>query len=194
MDPAQPHPQSPEESTGFWHYVAMTLGVIFGGGALFLGGAMVLGAIGNPKAAPQASAGPILAGGGALEEFNITIKPGTANPFSYDTPSFTVKAGGHVKVSFLNQGAAAPLPHNFCICKSGSKDAVIAETQKMMTDPNAMAKGFVPESSLILWHTKLLLPAQTETIEFIAPSAGEYPYLCTFPGHAVTMSGVMKVE
>ncbi len=158
MDPAQPHSHSPEESTGFWHYVAMAMGVIFGGGALFLGGALVLGAIANPKAAPQASAGPILAGAGAPDEFVFTIKPGTGNPMSYDTTSFTVKAGGHVKITFLNQSALAPLPHNMCICKPGSKDAMMAEANKMMTDPNAMAKGFIPESSLILWHTKLIPP------------------------------------
>jgi len=191
---SHPTPHTSEDSTGFWHYVAMTLGIVFGGFALFLAGAMVLGGIGNPKGVPQASAAPVLAGPGALEEFEFTIKPGTGNPMSYDITSFTVKAGGHVKITFLNQSALAPLPHNMCICKPGSKDAMMAEANKMMTDPNAMAKGFIPESSLILWHTKLIPPGQAETFDFIAPAAGEYPYLCTFPGHAVTMNGVMKVE
>ena len=58
-----------------------------------------------------------------------------------------------------------------------------------------MAKNYIPESSDILWHTKLVQPGQTETLEFVAPAeAGDYPYLCTFPGHWLLMQGVMKVE
>ena len=31
-------------------------------------------------------------------------------------------------------------------------------------------------------------------IEFTAPAAGDYPYMCTFPGHGAIMKGVMKVQ
>jgi azurin len=65
----------------------------------------------------------------------------------------------------------------------------------MLTDPQAMAKHYVPESPDILFHTKLVQPGQVESIEFDAPAEpGDYPYLCTFPGHWLLMQGVMKVE
>lgn len=116
-----------------------------------------------------------------------------ANPLTYDTPVFTVKAGQPLRVIFSND-AAVPLQHNLCICKPGSKDAMIEEANKMMADPNGLAKGFVPDSPLILWHTRLLNPKESETIECTPSTPGDYPYLCTFPGHAGLMNGVMKVE
>jgi len=46
----------------------------------------------------------------------------------------------------------------------------------------------------ILHHTKLLGPNETETLEFTAPKAGIYPYICLFPGHYVLMKGQMIVK
>jgi azurin len=38
-------------------------------------------------------------------------------------------------------------------------------------------------------------PKADFTIHFDAPKEkGDYPYLCTFPGHWMVMNGVMKVE
>ena len=43
--------------------------------------------------------------------------------------------------------------------------------------------------------TKLLQPGQNETITFKAPTEpGDYPFLCTFPGHATMMKGVLTVK
>jgi azurin len=30
-------------------------------------------------------------------------------------------------------------------------------------------------------------------IDFIAPAPGEYPFICTYPGHAAFMHGVLHV-
>ena len=54
--------------------------------------------------------------------------------------------------------------------------------------------GFVPPSSDVIWASKLIDHGKEQVIEFTAPSKpGEYPYVCTFPGHAMMMRGVMKV-
>ena len=37
-------------------------------------------------------------------------------------------------------------------------------------------------------------PDESETISFTAPEAGDYEYVCTFPGHFAMMRGVMKVK
>lgn len=112
---------------------------------------------------------------------------------TYDTLTFTVKAGQPVKLTFTND-SAVPLQHNVCVCKPGSKDAVMAEALKMMADPNGLAKSFVPSTPDILWHTKLVNPRESETLEFTPPAPGDYPYLCTFPGHTALMNGIMKAE
>jgi azurin len=141
--------------------------------------------------AAAATAAPAAAASGVAE---ITIKPDVANPLAYDTKEFKVKAGQKVKLIFNNTHPAVPQPHNIVIAKPGTKDKLLALAMAMAAAPDGMAKGFIPESPDILFHTKLLQPNTSETLEFTAPAAGEYPYLCTFPGHGIIMNGVMKVD
>lgn len=67
----------------------------------------------------------------------------------------------------------------------------------MMTDPQAMAKGYVPDAAKedIIANTKLVMPNATETIEFTAPAeAGDYPLHVYFPhGHWLLMKGMMRI-
>ncbi|MBT3479957.1 MAG: hypothetical protein HN457_00795, partial [Opitutales bacterium] len=65
----------------------------------------------------------------------------------------------------------------------------------MAASPDGLGKHFVPDMPQVLFHTKLLQPDTSETIRFIAPTKpGEYPYICSFPGHWIVMRGVMTVE
>jgi azurin len=208
------------ESGSFWSTANIVIAAAVGGFALFWGGALMVGTIRQtagtkaeaspapaaaapaaaeaPAAAPAAPAATAAAApapaAASTEVIAITIKPDTANPLAYDTKEFTVKAGAKVKLTFNNVHPAVPQPHNIVIGSAGSKDKLMGLAMQMATAPDGMAKGFIPEAPEILFHTKLLQPNQTETIEFTAPAAGDYPYLCTFPGHAVLMNGVMKVQ
>ncbi len=209
---------NPPESGSFWSVANIVIAAAVGGFALFWGGALMIGTIRQtagtkeaasppatapaaaapaaaeaPAAAPAAAAAPAPAAA-STEVIEITLKPDTANPLAYDTKEFTVKAGAKVKLTFNNVHPTVPQPHNIVIGSAGSKDKLMGLAMQMATAPDGMAKGFIPEAPEILFHTKLLQPNQTETIEFTAPAAGEYPYLCTFPGHAVLMNGVMKVQ
>jgi len=124
----------------------------------------------------------------------ITIKPDAANPLMFDQKALTVKAGAKVKITFDNK-SAVPQPHNLLIVKPGKLQAVGALANAMLSDPQAMAKDYIPESEDILFHTKLIQPGQTGVLEFTAPAeAGVYPYLCTFPGHWMLMQGNLTVE
>ncbi|MEZ0273486.1 MAG: plastocyanin/azurin family copper-binding protein [Roseimicrobium sp.] len=126
----------------------------------------------------------------------VILKPDNANPLAYDPTSktFTVKVGEKFKVTLENK-ATIPQPHNLLICKPGSLQKVGAAANGMLTDPQAMAKDYVPESPEVLHHTKLVQPGQSESLEITAPSEpGDYVYLCTFPGHWILMNGIMKVE
>ena len=131
------------------------------------------------------------------EVATIELKPHATNPLGYDKTDLTVKAGQKVKLTLNNTGSIAPQPHNFLLIKPGKDQAVGAQANAMMTDPQAMAKSYIPDASKddIIANTKLVQPNSTETIEFTAPAeAGDYPYMCTFPGHGAIMNGVMKVE
>lgn len=208
------HHDTHENSGGFWPLIARLCGITFGLFALVAGSSLIISGIKNTRntgPAPATStaassssmpAGPMIATPAAAASHPaatadgsaITIKPDAVNPLAYDTKSFTVKAGLPVKLTFSND-TAVPLQHNLCICKIGTKDAIIALATTMMAQPDALAKGYIPESPDILWHTRLLNQKESQTLEFTAPAEkGDYPYLCTFPGHAILMNGVMKVE
>lgn len=202
------------QTGGFWFLTARILSIALVLFALLAGGAFIVGgfklsrahgpkpavAVAAPAApAPTAPASPAAPAPSAppaatASANEIIIKPGADNPLTYDIKNFTVKAGQKVKVTFNNQ-SAVPQPHNLILGKIGSKDRLMAAAANMVTDPNGMSKGYIPESPDIIVHTKLLNPGQRETLEFTAPEEkGDYPYLCSFPGHSILMNGVMKVE
>ena len=67
---------------------------------------------------------------------------------------------------------------------------------EMAKDPREVKRGqYVPKSTKVLFHTGMVPPDSTEALRFTAPKkTGEYPYICTFPGHWVIMRGVMVVK
>lgn len=109
----------------------------------------------------------------------------------FDLNWFVAEAGKPVQVSLVNPDA---MPHNLVIIKPGTVNEVstAAVAMPMPTDPDV--KPFVPNSPAVLQATKLLNEGETAQLSFTAPAqAGEYVYLCTFPGHWVRMYGVMLV-
>lgn len=106
---------------------------------------------------------------------------------------FTVKAGKPVRLHFTNPDVTE---HNLLILEKGTPISEVGEAaNRMATDPEAAKKHFIPKDKRILHATKLLKQNTAETLRFVAPEEpGDYPYLCTFPGHWVIMKGVMTVK
>ncbi|SKA97051.1 Azurin [Prosthecobacter debontii] len=104
----------------------------------------------------------------------------------------TVKAGEKLTLTFKNPDV---VPHNWLLAKPGSLQKLGDKVNLMITDPQGLAKHYVPESDDVLVYTDMTQPKQSFTIHFEAPQEkGDYPYLCTFPGHWMVMNGVLKVE
>ncbi|MDA0700360.1 MAG: GDSL-type esterase/lipase family protein, partial [bacterium] len=79
----------------------------------------------------------------------------------YDAAELKVKAGKKVKLTFANPDA---LPHNLIICNPGTADAVAALAVNLGAD--GFKVDFLPESSDILHHTKLIDRGETDVLEF----------------------------
>ena len=113
----------------------------------------------------------------------------------FDLKTFEAKAGEKVELTFKNIGKIPKIAmgHNLVILKKGV--SAIAFGQKAM-GAGANATNALPDSVKedTIAATKLLGPAESETITFTAPDAGDYEYVCTFPGHFAMMRGVMKVK
>ena len=111
----------------------------------------------------------------------------------YDVTRFEVKPGQPVKLEFINPDAT---PHNLVIVKPGTGDAVGLAATRMAADPELAKSGqYIPKTDAVLFHTKMVPPIAGETLRFMAPKTpGDYPYICTFPGHWTIMKGVMVVK
>ena len=117
--------------------------------------------------------------------FNIGTKPG----LKFDIETITVKAGMKVKIVFNNND---DMLHNLVITKPETADNVGLLATKMGLDGERL--NYIPKSSDVLFHTRILHPKESDTIYFIAPAKpGDYMYICTFPGHYMVMRGVLKV-
>jgi azurin len=110
------------------------------------------------------------------------------NTMVYSTPTLTVRPGQTVHLTLKNQATDATMSHNWVLVKPGTQDSVAAEGQKA-----GEGAGFLPLVADVLAHTPQVKPGQTGQVTFTAPEPGSYPYLCTNPGHAQTMKGVLKV-
>ncbi len=109
----------------------------------------------------------------------------------YDKTEFTVTAGKPVIIVFENPDA---MQHNVVIGKPKTMEIIGAAADKMITAKDGAEKNYVPDIPQIIASTPLVNPDQTYRLKFTAPATlGDYPYVCTFPGHWRLMNGVMKV-
>ena len=120
----------------------------------------------------------------------IAIEAGKNLTFA--TTSFAVRAGEPIELTFKNPDV---VPHNWALVKPGTLAKVGDLANKIITDPDAAARQYVPKTDDVIVHTDVVPPGDQFSISFRAPGApGRYPYLCTFPGHWMVMNGVMIVE
>lgn len=108
----------------------------------------------------------------------------------YDKKIMMVQPGQRVKLVFDNPDDMA---HNLLVVQPGKADLVADRAMKLGLKGEEM--GFIPEGEEIIAHTTLLRPNSSDVIYFTAPKEkGNYQYICTFPGHAATMRGVLMVK
>ena len=120
----------------------------------------------------------------------IRINP-IVNAMKFEQKSFTVKAGSTVEIEFTNTDF---MQHNLLILQKGSMEKVGSAADKMAQDPKGAEKQYVPDMAEVLFHTPMVNPEATFKLRFKVPDlTGDYPYICSFPGHWRIMNGVMKV-
>jgi azurin len=112
-----------------------------------------------------------------------------ANTMAYDKTKLSVPAGSTVHLTMKNNATMATLPHNWVLVKPGTEASVAAAGLKL----GEAAGYFDVRDKDALAHTDLAKPGTTSEVTFEAPPAGDYPYICTFPGHYMMMKGVLTV-
>jgi len=113
----------------------------------------------------------------------------------YNIKSFEVTEGQKVVLSFkhIGQLPAVAMGHNVVILDEGT--VLPAFSAKCAPEKD---NGYIPQDAeskkQIIAHTKMLGGGESDEITFTAPAAGDYPFLCSFPGHFAIMQGVMTVK
>jgi azurin len=111
---------------------------------------------------------------------------------TYATRSFTAKPGEAIALTLVNPDV---VPHNWALIKPGTLQTVGELSNRLISDPEAVAMQYVPRSEQVIAYTDIVDPSAEFTIYFRVPDQpGRYPYLCTFPGHWMVMNGEMIVE
>ncbi len=110
---------------------------------------------------------------------------------TYSVDRINAKPNDPIRITLTNNGDVL---HNVVLIKPGTIDTVGAQVEAMAKVPNAEERSYLPPTPDILFWMKLVEIGQTGTLEFYAPpQPGDYPFLCTYPGHWQTMRGILHV-
>jgi len=122
---------------------------------------------------------------------NVIVLRPVQHRMQYDQANFFVEAGKPFQLILDNTDI---MPHNVVITQPGSYAKVGIAAELMATQPDAAARNYVPNLPEVIHASKMLQPSQLQRMDLTAPSkVGEYPYVCTYPGHWRRMYGIMHV-
>jgi azurin len=144
---------------------------------------------GKTKTSPAPLPKPVTPEPIANGKIRIGVRPAI---IKFDIEEFTVASGTEVTILFSNE--KCPLQHNLSILRPGTLEVVTAAADRLLSDPDSMKKNYFPDvPEILVKGNKLVGTGQNDLITFTAPAPGDYPYVCTFPGHIRLMRGVMRV-
>ena len=124
----------------------------------------------------------------------IKIRAGVGNVVKFDVTSISAAPGEPIQVVLTNAGTLPKtiMGHNWILLTAGSDP--IAFATAAATEPDT---GYIPTKlkGEIVAFIALQGPGETGEVTFQAPrEPGQYPFLCSVPGHAIIgMKGVLVV-
>lgn len=126
----------------------------------------------------------------AQDKVEITIEGNDRMQFNMD--EIKVEAGQTVVLTLKHVGKLpkAAMGHNWVLLTQGT------DIQKFgAAAAKAADNDYIPEDSAnVIVATELVGGGQETTIEFTAPEAGTYDFICSFPGHYAMMKGKFIIE
>ncbi|MDA9069214.1 azurin [Algibacter sp.] len=140
--------------------------------------------------------------GFSYEKKTTTSKKVESNPndvvitsndaMQFNKKEIKVKAGEPVKITLKHIGKMDKnvMGHNFVLLRQGVSLVVFANKAASFA-----TNQYIPKATEdVIAYTKIIGGGETAVIEFDAPAAGEYEFLCSFPGHSGMMKGKFIVE
>ena len=114
----------------------------------------------------------------------------------WDRKEIVVRPGSRIQITISN---GDDLPHNMVVClpgktKGADKGAELAEAVLKLGD-KMLEMEFIPKNHpRVIAHSGLVNPHKEKSFVFDVPKEkGNYPLVCTYPGHAQLMNAMMIV-
>lgn len=124
----------------------------------------------------------------ATSDESLVVDTGTETP-QFIEHEFTIHTGKLVSVELRNHSKVGH-QHDWVLIRPGSRRKIEFEAREA-----GPLSEWIPDSSDVLAFVYLTNPGQTSVAPFRAPNEpGDYPFLCTFPGHGEAMHGIVHVK
>ena len=140
-------------------------------------------------AALSAAGSSSLLAAAAPREIEITAN----DQMKFNVAAIEAKAGEQLKVTLKNIGTLPKeaMGHNWVLLKPGTDLNAFA-----MAAMTAKDSDYVPAAhkDKVVAFIKVLGPKQSADATFSLPAPGEYPFICSFPGHYMLMKGTITVK
>jgi len=156
--------------------------------AVLLGVSLILTACGG-GGGNTSSGGNTSGSGGGSNATTIDIGSAGEN-LAFDKETLTVPAGAQVTLNFKNNSSAQQ--HNWVLVNGGDDVASNVAQNGLTAGPEA---NYLPaDKANVVASTPLANGGETQSVNFTAPAAGTYEYICTVPGHYPLMRGSLTVQ
>ena len=114
-----------------------------------------------------------------------------ANTLKFIQDTLTVRAGQWVELTFENLDVMA---HNVVIGRPGSLEAIGQAADALASSPDGSNQDYIPQLESVVAAAPLITAGEQTVVTFQVPDApGDYPFVCTFPGHWRVMNGILRV-
>lgn len=139
--------------------------------------------------APTLSAGqPAPARSGQHPEVSLTIAT-DGDLLAFKPTELSCMTGTLVHLTLFHTGKYITQEHDWILTVPGAADSV---AQALLL--GGEAGGYVPHGDRrVIAATKMCNKGEHVTVDFIAPPPGNYPFICSYPGHAAFMRGILHV-
>lgn len=123
----------------------------------------------------------------------ITIELNAGDDMKFDKDILEAKPGQEVTLILHHTGKMTKetMGHNFVLLKQGTDVNAFGQAAAADKENDHIPAGMKDQ---VIVHTDLIGGGESTQITFKAPEAGNYPFLCSFPGHFGSMKGTFIVE
>ena len=111
----------------------------------------------------------------------------------FSLATIEAKPGEELKIVLTNIGTLPKeaMGHNFVLLKAGTDARAFGMASATAKDTEYIAPAMKDK---VIAATPILGPKKSAEVTVKLTEPGEYPYICSFPGHVALMKGVLIVK